>query len=354
MNPIDATAQMSANPEVLEELVEAALTDPANSTVCLMLALGMGVPRLRSVFTAVLSLVTDRHRDKALIACVAGPKDAVRDLRDLGIACFPTIDAALSGISALGRIEKLQAKNFVRAASVEVKAPLNPEAWRNEATAKAVLSAANLPFVEEIVVTNCNEAARAAEQIGGPVAMKILSPDIQHKSDIGGVELNIDGAKAAQMAYERIIVAVEQHAPQAVIDGVLVSPMAAGGTELILGAITDPIFGPVVVVGLGGMFAEIFEDTALRIAPVTMEEAGEMLRELKAFPLLNGARGRAPADIDALMQAIVALSRFASRHADDVAEIDINPLVVRKKGKGVIALDALIIPKNACEPEAVK
>lgn len=354
INPIDATAQMSASPDALEELVEAALVDPANSTVCLMLALGMEVPRLRTIYTAALSRVTGRHPDKILVACIAGPTDAIRDLRDLGIVCFPTIEATLSGIASLGRIEKLHDQNSAHSADIEVKASLDPEAWRNEATAKAALSAAGLPFLEEFIASNGDEAARAAEQIGGPVVLKILSPDIQHKSDIGGVELNIDGAKAAQIAFERIIASVAQHAPEAVIDGVLISPMATGGTELILGAITDAIFGPVVVIGLGGMFAEIFDDTALRIAPVTMEEAGEMLCDLKAYPLLNGARGSAPADIEALKQAIVSLSRFAARHADDVAEIDINPLVVYEIGKGVVALDALIVPKNAHVLEASK
>lgn len=353
VNPIDATAQMSADPDILEELVDAALSDPANGTVCLMLAMGMGLPRLRKVYTDALTRVTAAYPEKALVAVIGGPSDAVADLRAIGIACFPTIDSAMSGIAALSRAEHLVAAG---AHTGEVLAParLDPEAARNEASAKTVLAKAGLPFVEEITVTDAAEAAEATAKLGVPVAMKILSPDIQHKSDIGGVELGVNGEDAARAAIDRIIAAAAKHAPDAQIDGVLVSPMTTGGTEMILGTTRDVTFGPVVMVGLGGIFAEIFEDTALRLAPVDETEAREMLAGLKAYPLLTGARGRAPGDIDALVQAIVALSRFAARHAEDVAEIDINPLLVRARDQGAVALDALIIRNTIDQVEAAE
>lgn len=351
-NPVDATAQMSANPEVLETLLDAAVSDSNNTTVCVMLALGMEIPRLRDVFLQAFAKVSKKHPDSALVACISGPKEAIRSLRQLGIACFPTIHSAMSGMAALGRLEQVQQHELIiENVSPE---PLAADAARNEATAKAALSAAGVPFVEEIVATTADEAVKAAETIGQPVALKILSPDIQHKSDIGGVELGIDGSDAAREAFDRIIAAAAEHAPDARIDGVLISPMSTGVAELILGTTTDPSFGPSVMVGLGGVFAEVFKDTALRLAPVTKSEAHEMLRELKAFALLEGARGRDLADLDALTDAIVALSRFAARHADDVAEIDINPLLVRSKGEGVVALDALIISTNAAKPEALE
>lgn len=350
-NPIDATAQMSANPDVMEDLVEAALSDPANSTVCLMLALGMEIPRLRNVFMDALEKVTKRHPNKTLVACVPGPAEAIRGLRALGIACFPTIDAAMAGVAALGRLDSRHDLKAKPADLLVQKTPLNPQAWRNEATAKAALGAAGLLFCKEIVATNQAEAEAAANEIAGPMAMKILSSDIQHKSDIGGVKLNVSGAEAAKAAFVCIETAARLSVPDAVIDGVLMSPMTDGGSELILGTTTDPTFGPVVMVGLGGIFAEIFEDTALRLAPIDEATAGAMLRELKAFPLLDGARGRAPADTAAVIQAIVALSQFAVRHADDVAEIDINPLVAHAKGQGAVALDALIIPHQKTQRE---
>lgn len=350
-NPIDATAQMSAAPDVMEALLEAALEDPGNTTVCVMLALGMEIPRLRDVFLQAFATASKRHPHKALVACIPGPEHAVRALRDLGVACFPTIDSAMSGIAALGRREAAlgQMPNIETIAP----APLTPGAGRNEATAKAALSAAGVPFVAEIIATTPQEAAQAVDQFDQPVAMKILSPDIQHKSDIGGVALGVTGGVAGRAAFEQIIAAAGRHAATAQIDGVLISPMTTGGTELILGTTTDPSFGPSIMVGLGGVFAEIFKDTAVRLAPVNKTEANEMLRELKAFALLDGARGRSPADLDALTDAIVALSRFAVRHAQDIAEIDINPVLVREKGKGVVALDALIVSYPGTKSEAV-
>ncbi|KAA2315093.1 CoA-binding protein [Pseudooceanicola sediminis] len=342
-NPIDATAQMSADPDILGELLDAVMEDEANSTLCLMLALSMEIPRLRSVFTAALAEVTRRHPDRTLVACVSGPADAVQELSNLGVVCFPTIDAAMAGIAALGRMEAIAQETRARLPEI-TPAELDADACRNEATARATLARTGLPFAQDITATTADEAARAAESMGSAMAMKILSPDIQHKSDIGGVELGVIGAEAARAAFDRIIAAAAEHAPKAAIDGVLISPMTSGGTELILGTTTDPTFGPVVMVGLGGIFAEIFEDTSLRLAPVSRAEAAEMLRELRAFPLLDGARGRAPADLEVLEQAIVDLSIFAARHADEVAEIDINPLLARPKGQGAIALDALIIP----------
>jgi len=348
-NPVDATAQMSANPQVMESLLEAVVGDDANTTLCVMLALGMEIPRLRDVFLQAFTSVTARHPDRALVACISGPGEAVSALRGLGVACFPTIDAAMSGIAALARLEAVRDETPMY--ETVAPAPLDADACRNEATAKRALAAAGIPFVEELVAVTEEEAAAATAKIGGPVAMKILSPDIQHKSDMGGVELGVAGADASATAFRRIMDAAADHMPTARIDGVLISPMTAGGTELILGTTTDPSFGPAIMVGLGGVFAEIFKDTALRLAPVTKAEAGEMLRELKAFPLLDGARGRVPADLDALTDIIAALSRFAARHADDVAEIDINPLLVRARGEGAVALDALIIPKSAANSE---
>lgn len=352
-NPVDATAQMSANPDVLESLLDAVMADDANTVVCLMLAMAMGIPRLRSVYTDVLARISARYPQKTLAACISGPVDAVADLRAMGIACFPSIDATMRGLAALGRIEHARRYPPAHAGAVQ-PAPLTESATRNEAGAKAALSAAGLPFLKEAVARSADEAARAAEDLGGALAMKILSPDIQHKSDIGGVALNVAGPDQARAAFERVTAAAARHAPEARIDGVLIAPMVSGGTELILGTVTDPFFGPVVMVGLGGIFAEIFQDSALRLAPVTDDQALEMLRELKAFALLDGARGRPPADVQAAAQAVAALSRFAVRHADTVAEIDINPLLVRESGQGAIALDALIVGRTQSQQEAAE
>jgi succinyl-CoA synthetase beta subunit len=149
-----------------------------------------------------------------------------------------------------------------------------------------------------------------------------------------------------QQAFAEMLRSVAVKAPQAVIDGVLVAPMAKGIAELILGTTTDPVFGPVVMVGLGGIFAEIIGDVAVQMAPVSESMAMEMLRSLKAFAVLDGARGRPRTDIAAAARAIAALSRFAVAHREAVSEIDINPLLLMPDGQGVVALDALLVPPS--------
>ncbi|WP_028956874.1 acetate--CoA ligase family protein [Sulfitobacter sp. 20_GPM-1509m] len=353
VNPVDATAQMSANPETFGALLSAVASDDANEVVCIMMALGLEVPRLRDTYLAALDAVRAAHPDQVFVACVAGPDDALQILNAKGILTFPTIDAMMEGVSHLGRLTAEKDKS-VGAARDIATARLDHGSLATEADAKRVLSAAGICFPEEVVVTSADAAGQAADRLALPVAMKILSADIQHKSDIGGVELGVVGADNAAAAYDRIMAAAAAHAPDARIDGVLVAPMITGGTELIVGTTTDPIFGPVVMAGLGGIFAEVFRDTALQPAPVSLEGAQKMLRSLKCFALLDGARGRPRADVDAAAQVIVAVSEFAKRHADDVAEIDINPLLVRDQGKGAIALDALIIPHQTQTSEAAE
>ncbi|MEZ5650875.1 MAG: acetate--CoA ligase family protein [Burkholderiaceae bacterium] len=349
-NPVDATAQMSANPEVLAELLGALLDDTGHDVVCMMLALGLEVPRLRDIYMNTFRSLAAAYPDRCLMACVAKPAETIRELAQLGIACFPTIDALFSGIA-------IQARAANRGSGAEPSSPsavgsanaLDPLAFRNEFAAKRVLAQAGIPVIDERIATNAGEAAHVARELGGPLAMKILSPDIQHKTDIGGVMLGVAGPEAAVEAFEHIVGTVSLNAPEAGIDGVVMSRMVSGGVELIVGVSRDPLFGPMVMVGLGGIHAEIFRDTALRPAPVSHDEALAMLRSLKSFPLLDGARGRPRADIDAAARAIANLSTFAARHADDIAEIDINPLLVLPDG--ALALDALLVRASADTPE---
>jgi hypothetical protein len=164
------------------------------------------------------------------------------------------------------------------------------------------------------------------------------------------VVTNVRSEAQLRDEYDSLLARVAQKAPQARIAGVLVAQMAQGGTELILGTMKDPVFGPVVMVGLGGIYAEVLRDVALQVAPVTEAQAMQMLRSLKAFALFDGARGRPKADVAAAARAVAALSRFAARHARSVAEIDINPLVVLDHGHGAFALDALLVPETKDKP----
>lgn len=213
-----------------------------------------------------------------------------------------------------------------------------------ERGAKQLLEQIGIAAVRDVLVQSAEEAVLAARAAGGASVLKIASADIAHKSDIGGVRLNLRGDDAVRDAYDQIMQSVKHIAPQAVIDGVLVCPMIAGGVETIVGMKRDPVFGPVIMFGLGGIFVEIFHDTSLRVAPFGTEIAMQMIREVKSFPLLAGARGRPPADIAALALALSRLSVFAHQQAEAFGSIEINPLIVRGAGEGVIAVDGLVMP----------
>ena len=211
----------------------------------------------------------------------------------------------------------------------------------NEAEAAGLLAAHGIPFPKLTACSTPGEAADAVHAIGGPAVLKILSPDIMHKSDLGGVRIGIPPS-AAETEAAAMLAEVAVSCPTARIEGMLVAPMVEGVADIIVGARRDPAFGPVVMVGLGGVFAEIFADTATRLAPVTIAEATGMLQSLKGWPLLNGARGRPAADIEALAEVIVNLSRFAAEHAEGVEAVELNPVSVGAQGRGAFALDAVI------------
>jgi acyl-CoA synthetase (NDP forming) len=187
------------------------------------------------------------------------------------------------------------------------------------------------------------EAARlAADRMGYPVAIKVISEQISHKSDVGGVQLNLRNAPAVEEAFEDMLGRIKQFYPEVNIDGVLVQPMVTGGQELILGGRQDPNFGPVVMVGLGGVFVEVFEEVALRVAPINHKEAEEMIDELRGAPILRGARGHKPSDIAAVSDALLRLSQLLIDFPE-IRELDINPLRVFQENKGCRALDARIM-----------
>jgi acyl-CoA synthetase (NDP forming) len=342
-NPVDATAQMSSRPEILAEILGAILDDENCDALLLLMSASLYLPRLRAVYMPTLRAVRERHPDKVVMLAVHGPADAVQELNAMG---FPVVDGVGPATLALAGLCGLSAARALPPPSPALPAapPLDPARIATEHGAKAVLAEAGVPVPAERLVGSAAEAAEAAAAIGFPVVLKIASPDLPHKTEVGGVALDLGDPAAVAAAHDAMIARVRTAAPDARIEGVLVAPMLRGGVELILGAKRDPVFGPVVLVGLGGIFAEVMQDVALRPAPVTEDEALAMLRGLKAFPVLDGARGRPKADVAAAARAVAALSRFAAQHADDVAEIDINPLLVRPAGQGAVALDALIVP----------
>ena len=189
--------------------------------------------------------------------------------------------------------------------------------------------------------TPLNQTSGRRAVAGPRPAIKIASPDIAHKTEVGGVAVNIP-ADQAEARAARMLADIAQAAPKARIEGLLVAPMAPEGVETIIGVSRDPVLGPVVMFGLGGVFVEVLRDVTFRAAPFDRAEAHRMIRDIRGYPMLEGVRGAGRADIEALAQLLSDLSRFAFAHRDQVAGIDLNPVRVLPEGQGVLALDALI------------
>jgi len=347
-NPVDATAQMSSRPEMLQKILSAVVADDGYDAVLMPLPLSLYVPRLRSIYIETLRDIRERYPDRVLMLCVRGPQDAVAELRAIGYPVVDSFDGCCATLAALAKLHvALNAPRAAPAPALERPAQLPADALRHEFGAKRALAAAGIAVLAEHLVQDADAAVRAATEVGFPVVLKIVSPDLPHKTEVGGVKLGLASADEVRQAFVGMLQGVAAKAPHATIDGVLVASMAKGIAELILGATTDPVFGPVVMVGLGGIFAEIVGDIAVQTAPVSEVQAMEMLRSLKAFAVLDGARGRPRADTVAAAQAIAALSRFAVAHRATVSEIDINPLLLMPEGQGAVALDALLVPAGS-------
>ena len=209
-----------------------------------------------------------------------------------------------------------------------------------ETEAKMVCMEYGIPVTKFMVAKNAEEAVKFAEKIGYPVVMKIVSPDVTHKFDVGGVVINLKTAKEVESAFKKILENVKKHNPNAKIIGITVQEMAPASTEVIVGAIKDPQFGQTLMFGLGGIFVEILKDVTFRIAPITEQEAKEMITEVKAYPLLQGYRGQPPADVDAIVKILLATSKLIMDHPQ-IKELDLNPVIVYEKGAKTV--DARII-----------
>lgn len=208
-----------------------------------------------------------------------------------------------------------------------------------EIEAKELLHDAGIPVARTLLSTSPAQAQSLAEQIGYPVVLKIVSPDIAHKSDIGGVKLGLEDGAAVAAAYDEIVANAARAAPDARISGVAVQRMASAGVEVIVGMATDPQFGPVMMFGLGGIMVEVLSDVSFRVVPLAPRDAEQMIDEIKAARILDGVRGQPPADKVAIRDILLEVSRFVEKHPQ-VRELDLNPVMVYRDG--AIAVDARI------------
>ncbi|MGE8679416.1 MAG: acetate--CoA ligase family protein [Achromobacter marplatensis] len=342
-NPVDVTGQVVSEPGLLLATAEDMLADGRYDALAVFLAAAGSSEALWPTFETFAREMRARRPDVPLAISALFAPERRRELEKLGTLVFTDPSAAIRTIGAVaGLAAQPDADPDEAIPSAQTTAPLL--ASYNEVQAMDVLRQAGLPVPDCTLAADADAAAHAAAGMGGPVVLKVVSPDILHKSDVGGVKLGLSGDDAVRGAHAAILDSVRTHRPDARIDGVLVAPMAKKGVECIAGVHCDPVFGPVVMFGLGGVFVEVLKDVSFRLAPFGRQQALSMIREIKGYALLQGARGTPPCDIEALADALVALSRFAYARRNDFSSVEINPLLALPQGSGALALDAVLIP----------
>lgn len=344
-NPVDVTGQAISEPGLLLATADDILADGRYDALAVFLAAAGSSEALWPTFENFAREMQARHPGVPLAISALFTPERRRQLERLGCLVFPDPSAAIRTLGTVAQLADHADAAAEPAASSDDPPPLL-DAY-NEVQAMDLLRRAGLPATPCMLAADADAAVRAAAELDGPVALKIVSPDIVHKSDVGGVKLNVAGEDALRRAHADILDAVRRHAPEARIDGVLVAPMAPKGVECIAGVHCDPVFGPVVMFGLGGVFVEVLKDVSFRLAPFGRDEALAMIREIKGYALLQGARGTPPCDVDALADALAALSRFAHARRDDFSSVEINPLLALPAGQGALALDAVVMRAGA-------
>jgi acyl-CoA synthetase (NDP forming) len=336
-NPVDVTGNVVNDPAFVHTVLEALATTDAIDAV-VVYAPGYMLDRMADALTDV-----SRRHKRLFVAIDTGLAQSRAALRDAEVAVFEDLGLAVAALAPyLLWCEARGAKRI--AAAPQRDAPAVPAVPCNEADARGYVAAFGLPQARTKVAANADEAVAQAREAGYPVALKILSADIAHKTEAGGVALNLADDDAVRRAYGEVTRAAAAAQPGARIDGVMVQKMERGVAEIIVGATRDPVFGPVLTVGLGGVLTELYQDTSHRLLPVDEDIALQMLQELKAYALLDGYRGKPQADVAAACRSIVAVGNALLAAPAHVAEIEVNPLLIKEAGQGVAVLDALILP----------
>lgn len=344
-NPVDTTAQALNDMTLLSRNFEVMLEQGGyNMLVGFFSTLPMTRTLAAPLKEAIIAGCAG-HPNQIVALSLIGPPEEVRAYEDAGFLVFEDADRAVQALGALARFP-LAWDAIEKLSPIEAAVPIAPGAM-SEHAAKILLARVGVPFLTEAMVSDEQAACDAANRAGLPVVMKIVSPDIEHKTEIGGVLVGVKTTDAVAEGYRTLMIRAAQHRPDAQIEGVLIAPMAPEGVETIVGVNRDSVFGPAVMFGLGGVHVEVLRDVAFRLAPFGRREAMAMIDQLRGRAILSGVRGAPPADVDALADLLVTLSQFAAAHADDIETIDLNPVRVLKKGHGVVALDALIVSRNS-------
>jgi acyl-CoA synthetase (NDP forming) len=346
-NPVDATAQAVTDLPLMTSFISAMLEKGDYGFFAGIFGSGPASPSFSGKLREALEIAAASARDTIMTLTMTAPEEIVRDYEEKGFIVNQDGTALMKTLGAMVHFHE----SFERAGQAIDRAPLpEPVDFDTEAlselAAKRILSEAGIWFPPDRLVPPGGDMRSAAEAVGYPQVLKIVSADIPHKTEIGGVMVDVKNAHEAENAFATILSRAKENRPDARIDGVTVAPMISGGVETIAGVVSDPVFGPVVMFGLGGVFVEVLKDVTFRVAPFDISEAHRMIREIRGYAMLEGVRGAPPADVDALAEMLAALSRFAAANAERIDSIDLNPVRVLERGQGVAALDALIVPRS--------
>jgi acyl-CoA synthetase (NDP forming) len=348
-NPVDVTAQVITDPESLPTCARALLADDQYGAMVLPVVYSGAVVSQRAPVYQTLAEASGKPLCVVWIAeWMEGPGS--REMEELpDVPLFRSMDRCFAALAAWHRLadrrdapRELPGPTAMAVRERAAKMIAAPESRTlTEREAKAVLALYDVPVVQEHLAGSADEAVAAAEALGYPVALKVESADIPHKTEAGAIRLSLRTKAAVRSAHASAMASALKAVPTARIAGVLVQPMVTGSVEVLIGGRVDPLFGPLVVVGLGGVMVEVLQDRAIGLAPLTPVEARAMLERLKGASLLRGFRGSEGVDMDALAEVVARVGAFLSDHADQVVELDINPIICR--GRHIVAVDALIV-----------
>lgn len=344
-NPVDVTGQFVARPELLIESAVAMLDDPNIHIGIIWLQLMTAhVDTLLQIFTKIKK----RTSKPFFVSWVAAPEDAVNALREQEIIVYPAGERAVEAAAALAQYNNFMKRAKTTDISLINTIPAIPEiieeGLQNSVLATEWLQVAGIPMAKVSLATSEEEAVSAWQEMGGSIALKIESPDIAHKTEMGGVLLNLNCEAKVRDGHRILMQRAKDKLPNARITGILAQKMYQGDLELVVGVQRDPVFGMIIMVGLGGIFVEVLKDVVFRSAPFDQTEAGLMLSELRMTAMLDGVRGQKPVDRKAISELLANLSLWAAKMEPVLSELDLNPILVGPDGP--IAVDCVMILKG--------
>jgi len=345
-NPVDTTAQVFNDIGLIGKYLRILLENGAYDAVALFLTSVAASEKVAGPLVAELDEARARFPGVPLVVSLAGPAELTRPYTEAGYPLFEEPTRAVRAVSLLGRLSEARRREVVVPDVVIPKGALRvPDTSLGEHAAMQLLESWGVPCVQRRLAATEDEAIGAAADLGGRVALKIASPDILHKTDVGGVLLGVEGVDAVRVGFRTLTTRAASLRPDAEVEGVLVAAMVDGGEDAVVGIVSDPTFGPAVMVGLGGVLVEVLDDVAFRLAPFDTGEARRMIAELKGARLFQAFRGRPELDADALAVLLSTVSRFAAAEGEALSSVDLNPVRVLPKGQGVVVLDAVVVPR---------